>query len=102
MKAHKDDTQIRIALLEQSHANIIDTLKEIKIEISTKTIEIKEEIREVKDQIKETKCEVKSLRDHVDFRLDKINNRLWSLFFWMIGGGSSILYIIAKSNGWLR
>lgn len=95
MKAHKeDDTPTRLALLEQSYKHVAENLREIKEKIDFTTREIKAEIKEIKN-------EVTSLREHVDARLDKINNRLWSLFLWMVGGGCSILYVIAKSNHWL-
>lgn len=107
MKAHKEENVLtRVALLEQAYSNNTEILQEIKTKIEFTTKEIKDDLKEIKQDIKylceEVKTEAKSLRDHVDIRLDRLNSRLWTLFFWMVGGGGSILYVIAKSSHWLN
>ena len=124
MKAHKhDDTQIRLALLEQSHLNIIDTLKDIRTDIRAFREEVKSEFSSVRTDAKsfrdevraefvairtemkslkdEVKNDIGSLRSFIENKLDRIYNRIWGLFFWMIAGFGSVLYIIAKVSKWL-
>ena len=39
--------------------------------------------------------------DILDIKIDSLNNRLWTNFFWMIGGFASTLAIIAHAFHWI-
>ncbi|MEK6880068.1 MAG: hypothetical protein AABY22_10690 [Nanoarchaeota archaeon] len=41
------------------------------------------------------------LNNKIDIRCDKLNDRLWTLFFWMIGGFAAILGIMAHGFHWI-
>lgn len=76
MKAHIDTNTTRIAVLETLVANINKNLEEIK-------------------------SSQQNLQQQMSEGFNKINNRLWQNFYWMIGGLSGILFILAKIKGWL-
>lgn len=93
MKAHKEeffmkdeknihrDTQI--ALLEQSIGHINETLIRFEKRFDSLDNRLEEFNKDMKQGFKD------------------INNRLWTNFFWMIGGFSGILGIVAHALRWI-
>lgn len=63
------------------------------------------QLADIKNEIKEFRQEIKTMFNHldnkIDTKIDKINSRLWTLFFWMIGGFASVLYVIAHADKWI-
>lgn len=66
----------RLAVLETTNTHIIESLFRIENRII-------------------------NLDTKVDSRFDKLNDRMWTLFFWMIGGFASILGILAHADHWV-
>ena len=84
MKAHKtDDTQTRLALLEQSHAHIAQTLQDIKQD----TREFRKEVNDRFDKVDKKFIEV-------NHRFDKLDNRIYQVMFLL--SGSILGYVFAK------
>lgn len=77
----KDDT--RLALLEQSIGHINESL--LRIEKRFDSVEKRIDV----------------LSDDMKQGFKDVNNRLWTFFFWMVGGYASILGLIAHALHWI-
>jgi hypothetical protein len=73
-KSHENDT--RIALLEHSVAHIDQTLVEIKQALI-------------------------ALDRKIDTKIDSVNNRIWTIFIFMISGFAAILAVMAHGFHWV-
>ncbi len=77
MKSYKDDTQeTRIAVLENTMLHIHETLERLDKRMT-------------------------SLEMNMNQRFDKLDSRLWQNFYWMIGGFTAIIGLIAKLQHWI-
>lgn len=61
---------------------------------------IEQNISHINESLQRIESNMKSGFQEVNGRIDKINNRLWQLFFWVTGGFGAVLVVIAKANHW--
>ena len=106
MKSHKqDETQTRIAVLENTQAHIVTTLYDIKTQISYLSQETKNEIRELKNKIDETEKDIKSeLREfrkevnekfnQLEIKTYRVENRAYQILSLMVS--TIIMTVFAK------
>ena len=77
MKTHTNDSQVtRIAVLENTISHINETLIRIENTIIGNHQELRQEVK-------------------------KLDNRIWSNFYWAIGGFAAILGMLAKLLRWV-
>lgn len=76
----------RIAVLETTISHTDIALNEIMMEI-----------KRLNDKID---SKIESVHTKIDGRFDALNNRLWTEFYWMVGGFASILLIISHGFKW--
>lgn len=81
--ANSENYGERIARLESSSNHVFTILSDIK------------------SDIKQLSDRMENGFKNSDARIDKINSRLWTLFYWMIGGFASVLYVIAHAHKWV-
>ena len=62
--------------------------------LETNTIHINTTLDEIKNAL--IRIDAK-----LDSRFDSLNNRLWTLCFWMVGGFASIFAVIAHGFHWI-
>ena len=53
------------------------------------------------ENINQTLASINRNLEHIDAKIEKLNDRLWTNFFWMIGGFASILAVIAHAFHWI-
>jgi predicted nucleic acid-binding Zn-ribbon protein len=93
--------EIRIALLEQSNANINETLKDIKqglIRLENKIDGLDNKFESKFDSINKT---FNSKFEIIDKKIDSIHSRIWHLFLWGIGAFAGVLTLIAHAEKWI-
>lgn len=83
----KDGT--RIALLEQSITHINDTM-----------LRIEKRFDAVDARFDRIELRIDALSGEMKQGFKDINNRLWSNFFWMVGGFAGILGLVAHAVHW--
>lgn len=70
---------------EKEHAN------DIKIAV----------LQTTNEHIHETLNRIEKRLEKIDEKIEKFDSRIWQLIFWIIGGFSSILLLIAHSFKWI-
>jgi hypothetical protein len=105
MKAHKNEGgkmkqneaiqyERRLTQVEMTQTHILEALVEIKSSINQRFDRIETIVFELK---KETNARM----DRIESRMDKLDNRLWTLVFTMFAGFGTILGVMAHGFGWV-
>lgn len=104
--------EIRIALLEQSNANINETLKDIKQGLNRLENKIDSLDKKIDDTSKTLRNEmhsqfsaldkkIDSKFEIIDKKIDSIHSRIWHLFLCGVGAFAGMLTLIAHAEKWI-
>jgi predicted nucleic acid-binding Zn-ribbon protein len=93
--------EIRIALLEQSNANINETLKDIKQGLNRLENKIDSLDKKIDDTSKTLRNEMHSQFSALDKKIDSIHSRIWHLFLCGVGAFAGMLTLIAHAEKWI-
>ncbi len=88
----KNDERIAVVETTLNHINV--TLDEIKNSLTR----IDNKLDSRFDSL--TK-KIDYINDKFDSRFDTLNNRIWTQFYWMIGGFASIVAVMAHGFHWI-
>src|SRR5579883_747844 len=80
----------KIAVLETTISHIHEALERIDKRFDS----IDRKFDKIDRKFDKVDEEFKLLSNKMDTRFDQLNNRIWTLFFWMIGGFASMLGIL--------
>jgi hypothetical protein len=103
MRAHRhtgggnmssNNHESRITRLEVTQENISQAL----IDIKSTLVSLDNKIDNKFDTLD---GKISNLDKKFDTKFDSLNNRLWTNFFWMIGGFASVLGIVAHALHWV-
>lgn len=88
----KNDERIAIVETTINHINVtLDEIKKSLVKIDSK----------LDSRFDHLNSKIDSLNDKVDSRFDKVHDRIWTQFYWMIGGFASIAAVIAHGFHWI-
>ena len=86
--------ETRISLLEQSITNINETLIRFEKRFDKLDQKIDQGFKDVNNRIDQT-------NNKIDQGIKDINGRMWTNFFWMLGGFAGILSLVAHFFKWI-
>ena len=92
------DHESRITRLEVVIENINTTLVDMKQSIGTLEHNMKQSIGSLEQDMKQS---MRTLDQDMKQGFKDINNRMWTNFFWMIGGFAGLLGLLAHAVHWI-
>lgn len=103
--ANSDNYGERIARLESNSNHVFTMLSDMKSDIKQLSERMDTGFKQLSDKMdsgfKQLSGKIDDNLKYSDSKMDKINSRLWTLFYWMIGGFASVLYVIAHAHKWV-